>query len=130
MTTISLKSIHKDLIQDRIENKNDERELLLWMVLMHTHQIKLSTACLVDAPTVSVIEPATQRVAADVIAELWPGRDDKEKKSYAYWYRKYQIEVPYETLADLPSEMTLQIERLRKKVESDSRVVLLTPVWP
>jgi hypothetical protein len=125
---MSLNSIHKELIQDYIEDKNNEDELLLWMVLIHTHQIRLSSALLVDAHAVSVIEPATQRVAAGVIAELWPGINDMEKTSYAYWYRKYQLKTPFETLADLPSEKVLQIEKLRRKVESDSRVVALTPV--
>jgi hypothetical protein len=122
----TLQSIHKELVRDHVAHRANEEELLLWMTLIHTHRIYLAVP-LQDAPDVTVLEPATQRTAASVIAEVWSNRQDKEKTSYIYWYRKYQQECRYETMSAVPAEKVAKIDKLCQAMESDSRVRKLIP---
>jgi hypothetical protein len=128
MPNIPLHLIHAELIQKHIADATDENELLLWMVLIHTHQISLAMPSIQGAPDLEVVQPATQRAAAGAIAGLWPTREDKERASYLYWYRAYQLRTPYETMRAVPPEILARIEILRQKLETDSRVKSLVPI--
>jgi hypothetical protein len=98
MLPIPLHLIHAALLRDHMSGSTTEEEFLLWMVLIHTHQIALTEPFVQDVPGLTVVEPATQRAAASAIADLWPAREDEDKVSYIYWYRAYQLKTPYETM--------------------------------
>jgi len=127
MSNIPLRLIHAELLRKHVSDPTDENELLLWMVLIHTHRITLAVPCIQDAPNLKIVEPASQRAAAGAISDLWSTREDKERASYVYWYRAYQLKTPYETMDAVPPEVVSRIEKLRQKVESDPRVKSLVP---
>lgn len=120
-------SIHKDLVESFANKPANEKEMLLWMALMHTHQIEPSEP-FADVPTVKVAEPLSQRAAATVIAEFWPEHSDRERKSYVYWYRRYQQDLCYEKMAEVPAIESAEIEKLRKKIAHDPRVKAIIPI--
>jgi hypothetical protein len=122
MSNIPLLRIHLELVRKHVCDPTDENELLLWMVLIHTHQINLALPCIQDAPDLRMVQPVTQRAAAGVISDLWPKREDQERTSYVYWYRAYQLRTPYETMDAVPPEAVATIEILRRELESDPRV--------
>lgn len=127
MSNIPLHLIHRELLRKHVSDATDENELLLWMVLIHTHSIRLAVPCIQEAPELKIVEPASQRAAAGTISDLWSRREDKERASYVYWYRAYQLKTPYETMDAVPPEVAARIEQLRQKVESDPMVESLVP---
>jgi hypothetical protein len=118
MVKDDLASFHRELIRAHIENPKDEDEMLLWMLLIHTHAVEVPTP--IRGVSGTLIHGATQRAAATALADLWPDRKDREKTSHRYWYRAYADRFQSRTL--VPPQYADAIERLRQKLESDSRV--------
>jgi len=127
MGNLSINSIHRELIQNHVSNRSDSDELLLWMVLLHTHTMHLKTACLADAPGVTAIHPITQRSTAIVAADLWANRNDREKTSPEFWYRVYQIDSPWETMSSVPTDKAAKIGLLRQRLETEPLVKAVLP---
>jgi hypothetical protein len=111
---------HRELIRPHIEQLNNEEELLLWMLLIHTHDIELATPLFVDMPTVMRLEAATLRGAAQTIAGLWPDDKDQQKTNYVNWYWNYELKST-NTEVVTPDKAD-QIQELRNRLESDPRV--------
>jgi hypothetical protein len=122
-----INSIHREIIQGHVSDRADADEMLLWMVLLHTHTIHLKTACLDDAPGVAIVQPLTQRASAAIIADLWSDRSDREKTSAEYWYRVYQLTAPYETIGDVPKDRADRIELLRQALQVEPLVSAVVP---
>jgi len=102
----------------------DEAAMLLWMHLIHTHQIEITEARLHGVPSHTVVPAATQRRAALAIAELWYDRSDAEKTKYMYRYRQYSQK--YHSKTDVSTEDAVQFKTLRQILESDCRVKKIT----
>jgi hypothetical protein len=68
----------EELLRNAIRGGLSEEDALLWMVLLHTHEIHLQPGTLEDlnGENVVVLSPDTQRGAAAVIAALWRKRSD------------------------------------------------------
>ena len=115
--------LHRELIRNHINNPRDEDELLLWMMLLHTHKVVLADIRLCDDCHVDFIHGATHRAAAEAIANLWPDQND-ERAFYVYWYQKY-LHV-YAGAGSVPTERAAEIDVLRKRLESDPRVKSVT----
>ena len=98
-----------------------EEEALLWMALIHLYDIRLVRGTLIDAPDITVLEAATEREAAEVIADLWSARAD-ERARYHYWYHAYQAHR-YQVPSDVPSDHMRRIVQLRESLLRDPRVV-------
>src|SRR5215472_1653804 len=122
MPDLTLELFYGQLLRNHVLNSKDEDELLTWMLLLHTHEIHLLRPCLVDAPGLDVLQPATQRSAADAVAGTWGDREDRERTSYRYWYRMYQLMKSYERTKELSLEELDKLRRLRERLESDPLV--------
>ncbi len=96
-----------------------EDEALLWMVLLHTHAVHLRPGVVADEPV--ILHPETQRGAAQVIADLWPNRED-ERAGYIFWYSLYNTRTPFEVLEAVPRDLMPQLVRLRNTLAQDPRV--------
>jgi hypothetical protein len=118
MSKIKLESVYEHLLRGHVFDDRDEEEFLLWMLLLHTHEIHLRTACIEDAPGLLIIKPATQRAAADAVAEMWGDRRDSERTSYRYWYRMYQLKSPGQAKKELKQPVVQKLQRLKEKLES------------
>ena len=96
------------------------------MLLLHTHAIHLKPGAIAadgqDLGSDPVILPAeTQRGAAEIMASLWPDRNDAHAQ-YGYWYKLYNSRTPYETLHDVPEPMKTQLLVFREALARDPRV--------
>lgn len=127
---LTRESVHCDLLKDYLTGQLTEADALLWMVLLHTHQIRLhpdvvagGNGALLNFP------PVTQRHAADIIARLWGElkQDPGERSRYPYWYVRYNTETPYEILGEVPDTLIPRLAELRAVLERDMRVEAVTP---
>lgn len=116
-----------DLLRSVLSDPLTEEDALLWMVLLHTHEIHLRPGVLsnrgdgVQAEEIVVLPSDTQRGAASIIAALWPDRTD-ERANYAYWYFQYNTRTRYEALDVVPEEQRTRLFQLRQLLAKDSRV--------
>ena len=67
-----------------------------------------------EFPDPTLLPPTTQRLAADIVASLWPDREDIERTNYVYWYREYILK--HGDGAAVCDRVALEIETLRKKL--------------
>jgi hypothetical protein len=118
---IAMDKVHKELLRGVISGQLTEEDALLWMVLIHTHEIQLQSPMLTDAHEVTTLAPATQRHAARVIASLWPDRASQQAE-YTFWYREYQIKTPYEDISEVPPHQLARLVQLREALLQDPRV--------
>ena len=118
---IAMDKVHTELLRGVISGQLTREDALLWMVLIHTHEIKLRSPVLTDAHGVTTLAAATRRHAASVIAALWPDRASKQSED-TFWYREYQLKTPYEDISDVPSRQLARLVQLREALLQDLRV--------
>jgi hypothetical protein len=124
---IAIDKAHRELLRDVIGEQLTEEDALLWLVLIHTHEIHLRVPMLGDAPGVTTLAPATQRHAASVIATLWPDRASQQA-AYTFWYREYQLKTPYEDISEVPPHQLARLVQLREALLQDPRVASVVEV--
>ena len=105
-----------------------DREALIFMTLLHTHQIEVKSGVVIDETgnVVSVLHAVTQREAAKVIAELWRDRSDSDRTNYTYWYRRFNEEISAETTDVLTSADREILMRLKDMLMADQRLIQIT----
>jgi len=107
---------HLDVLESILKGPLTETEALLWMILLHTHQIHLRGSPAANGPATDghaeVLSPLTHRGAADVIAALWPDRDD-ERGKYVFWCGQYNTRTAYADLSAVPKEIMPRLLELR-----------------
>jgi hypothetical protein len=119
----------EELLRDAIPDGLSEEDALLWMALLHTHEIHLRSGTLEDLNGGGgVVLPAdTRRGVAAVIAALWRKRSDPVRTDYVYWYNEYGRRTPYELFDDAPPAHQVRIRQLREALTHDERVVAVQP---
>jgi hypothetical protein len=106
-----------------------EEELLMFMVLLHTHDIQLKRGILLedahqaDPSLPIVLRAVTHRHAASIVASLWP-RNDK-RGAYEYWYAQYNTATPYEVVSDIPPAQLRRLDSMKERVLKDHRIEAL-----
>ncbi|HZT78783.1 MAG TPA: hypothetical protein VFA26_01055 [Gemmataceae bacterium] len=128
--TLTRDALHLELLRNCNPGPLAESDALLWMVLLHTHEIRLHPGIVTDGDRGLVSFAAlTQRHVASVIADLWAERkgDRDERSDYAYWYRLYNTQAPYETLADVPTSLLPRISELRGALAQAPGVAAVVP---
>ena len=127
---ITKKTARIELLRSVLPSPLTEEDALLWMVLLHTHEIHLRPSVLSsrrngEQVEETVVLPAeTQRGAASVIAALWPNRKD-ERANYVYWYWQYNTRTPYEVLDAVPEDQRTRLFKLRNLLASDPRIAAI-----
>ena len=119
----------EELLQNTIQGGLTEEDALLWMALLHTHEIHLLPGTLDDLSdrNALVLPAETQRGAATLIAALWRKRSDPQRTNYVYWYGEYNRRTPYELLSDASPPHHERIQQLRETLARDRRVVDIRP---
>jgi hypothetical protein len=120
MRTDPITFIYKELVGDHVISPWNEQELLRWMLLLHTHRIRLASPMPLGFPDPCVLPPLTQRGAAKVAAFIWIHQRDKVRSDYRYWYREYAEK--FQSNSEIPPDEAPEIEKLRERLESDKRV--------
>lgn len=116
--TLTKDDVHKVLTQGVMSQEDSEEDCLLFMALLHTHEIYLKPEVVVDDlqendPNVP-FPPATQRAAAAAVASVWP--PGTRKGAPDYWYGVYSNETPYEFLKYVPPSHLERIEALKGRL--------------
>jgi hypothetical protein len=116
-----------ELLRSVLSGPLTEEDALLWMVLLHTHEIHLRPEVLSNrgngeqGEEIKVLPAETQRGAASAIAILWPDRTDTRAND-VYWYHQYNTRTPYEVLDAVPYDQRTRLMELRYLLASDPRV--------
>jgi hypothetical protein len=105
------------LIADILGTPLNEEDALVVMILLHTHGIGLTRPVLSDPPGVTDLAAITQRHAAEVVAGLWPDRADPDRTNYAWWYWRFNTQVPFESIDDVPHPCRGRVKDLRRRLE-------------
>jgi hypothetical protein len=118
-----------ELLQYAIQGGLTEEDALLWMALLHTHEIHLPPGTLEDLNgRDAVVLPAeTRRGAAGVMAALWRKRSDPLRTNYLYWYNEYGRRTPYELFDNAPPPHQERIRQFRDALARDRRVLEIRP---
>jgi hypothetical protein len=128
--TLTRETVHRDLLKDCLSGPLTEADALLWMVLLHTHQIRLQPDAIAGGNGgILTFAAITQRHAAEILASLWADlkRDSGERSRYAYWYCRYNKETPFEVLSHVPDTLLPRLVELRAMLAHDSRVAAVEP---
>jgi hypothetical protein len=104
-----------------------EDDALALMIVLHTHRLRLGGIALTDRPGVSELAAITQRHAAEVIAEAWPTREDRDRTSREHWYCAFNARTPFEVVDDIAPEWRSRVERVRSQVAGSGLIAGLDP---
>lgn len=137
--TLSADNAHLELTRSAALGRLTEPDALLWMVLLHTHEIRVHSSAIagvIPSPTTPEIVrlPAlTQNGVATVAAQLWGeikkkrGRPADDRSAPSYWYWKYNTEARYEFINDVPQPLHDRLFEFRDRLKTDPRVVDVLP---
>jgi hypothetical protein len=91
-----------------------DEDALSVLLLLHTHRFWFNRSW-PDRPDIREMAADTQRGCASVVADAWPNRGDAERTAYMYWYRRFNIETPYECIDDVPEPWRSRVEQFRER---------------
>jgi hypothetical protein len=119
----------EELLRSAIQGGLSEEDALLWMALLHTHEIHLRPGALDDLDDANgvVLPSDTRRGVAAVIAALWRKHADPLRTGYVYWYNAYGQRTPYEMFESAPPAHQERIRQFRELLERDERVSEIRP---
>jgi hypothetical protein len=121
MESPDIRSILAELVQNHINDQHSEREMLLWMLVLHNHRIKFRVPVAQGFPDPTLLHPSTQRLAAEVIAGIWQYERDQQKRDYRYWYHEFVVH--YGDKQGIPAAAVIEVEGLRRRLLNDKRVL-------
>ena len=114
MQTVALKHLYTTLIKESGELFRSEGDLLLWMLLLLTHQIHLKEAVIEEFPGRLVMPAITQRYATEVLSACWPQQEGGP--SAPSLYRRFQLDVgnPTRAMALRRAQLDKLVSRLNQ----------------
>jgi hypothetical protein len=118
--------IHKSLTHTVLSAEAQGEDVLLYMVLLHTHDLYLKPGVVLEDVimkdvTKPLLLPAiTRRHAAEVVASLWSSADKRGAEDY--WYSLFIKTTPYEVLSDVPTPSRERVMELKELLLCDPRV--------
>ncbi len=137
MELLNPDTAHVELLRSVAGSRLTDSNALLWMVLFHTHEIRIRSECIesewrrCEADGMVVLHAGTQRWVADVVAEVWKEKrkvsSDDPRGDYGHWYWRYNAEVPYELAAQIPEHQMALLSELRERLSQDPCVVAVLP---
>lgn len=123
---MTIDTVHEELIRANLDAPMTEEDALLWMVLLHTHEIRLRSPLLGDRPKVMSLAAITQRHCSEVMAALWRGQKRSERASSTYWYHRY-LQKGYEAIEDMPPDKVSRLQEIRGRLSTDPRIDKIVP---
>jgi hypothetical protein len=117
------------LLRDSIPKRAATEDVLVYMLILHTHQILLAAGSSLEnvqlpaGQAAITLAPLTRTLTAEVIATLYPGDATRGRKDF--WFTEYARQTPYECLADSPPEIKSQVLKVIKHLESHVMVAKL-----
>ena len=120
---------HVKMVKDLLKTPVTDDAALAIMGLLHLCPIEVSAGTLSDAPDVRLLEPITQRHAAQCIASLW-GDTTAERSQPSFWYTLWNENQMPETVEELPASYLQKLEHMAAILERHAtkpRFLLATP---
>jgi hypothetical protein len=121
--------VFKQILRDVVSDDADVLDVLLPMVVLHTHAIALRPGVVVDdgphpADGEVGLAPLTRTHLAELAASMWTGtaRGDSD-----FWTNAYRQSTPFELFDDVPAELRDRAERARRAIEDHPLVNRLIP---
>jgi hypothetical protein len=124
---MTIETVHEELIRSNLDAPMTADDALLWMTLLHTHEIHFRRPLLSDRPSVTSLAAITERHAADVMAALWHGRKRLERASSTFWWYEYREKAGYQTVEDVPLDSLHRLRQLRDQLATDPRIEKIIP---
>ena len=115
--TIPVMQTFEELLGTILKQPFSEEDALVWMILLHTHQIYLQDRSRPETHLAAL----TQRGAAEVVAHFWPDRSD-ERSNYWYWYRLYNTKTPFEDLSQVPPNLMARLVQFRDLLAKNPQI--------
>jgi hypothetical protein len=107
---------HIKMVKDTLQTRVTNEEALAIMGLLHLCPIEVSAGTLSDAPDVKLLEPITQRHAAQCLASLW--RDTTaERSQLSFWYNLWNENKMPETVEELSAAYLQKLGHMAKILE-------------
>ncbi len=104
---------HVTMVKDMLQTPVTDDEALAIMGLLHLCPIEVTAGTLSDAPDVRLLEPITQRHAAQCLASLW-GDTTAERSLPSFWYNLWNENKMPETVEELPAAYLHKLEHMAK----------------
>ena len=125
---MTIETVHEEFIRANLLETLTPEDTLLWMVLVHTHEIRFREPLLEDRPGIMGVSAVTQRHAADIAAALWRHRKRQDLASSTHWYHEYLVHpAGCECIEDLPVVYLPRFCELRDQLLTDPRVAAVVP---
>jgi hypothetical protein len=102
-----------ELAKFLVEKCSSDEDALALVILLHTHRIHWK----VEVPAL------TQRDASAAVADAWSDRKDNERTNYMHWYRRFNLETPFEVVEDIVQPWAERVDALRRKLEAHPKVL-------
>jgi len=106
MDRVIAKQLYARLIRESAAHHRDEKELLLWMLLLLTHEVVLREAVMEDFPGHLTMPFVTQRTAAEILSVVWPQQESG--RSPNDWYRRFQLDIGEPKKAETSRKASLE----------------------
>jgi len=124
---MTIETVHEALLRANLTAPMTAEDALLWMALLHTHEIHFREPLLRDRPTVTHLAPITSRHAADVMAALWRGRKRAERGTSSFWYHEYNEKAGYQIVDNISPDRLHRLQELRDQLATDPRILRIVP---
>jgi hypothetical protein len=123
LRSVTIETVHEELIRANLDGTLTTEDALLWMALLHTHEIHFRLSLLSDRPSVMSVAPITRNEVAEVMAALWRGRKNVERASSTFWLHEYAEKAGWECIEDIPAEKANRLQELRDQLATDPRIL-------
>ena len=101
--------VYKQILGDVISMQMSNEEVLLHMVVLHTHSIVVNSDVSIEDVNLNhegqgiVLAPLTRRHLAELVSSLWESHE--QRGDAAFWYSSYDRLTPYELFDDIKDEL-------------------------
>lgn len=123
------KSFHEQLVADVFPERLSDADAMLLFALLHTHQIELVGAVVLDAPDTLVFSAITQRCCSECLAHLWRGTKDS-RGQYTHWYWKWNTEWSCDRIDALSGSELQRFREIRLAIEAHPAIASVVPEDP
>ena len=114
--SVNSADFHVTMVKDMLQTPVTDDKALAIMGLLHLCPIEVPAGTLSDAPDVKLLEPITQRHAAQCLASLW-GDTTAERSQPSFWYNLWNENKMPETVEELPTAYLQKLEHMAKILE-------------
>ena len=104
-----------------------DEDALAVMVLLHTHEVRLSGFLLSDRPKVDVLAAIARQHAAELVSAAWPDRADPSRTSRQYWHDQFMERTPWELAEEIAAPWDEWVNRVKARLIESSVVKDLSP---